>query len=596
MRLSLQSEKFPSFLGLYSGMLLYGVSPSKATLSSVLRSCAAHSATRLGESFHSCIVKVGFDSDVILQTGLLDFYAKAGDLPSARKVFDGMHQRDVVANNAMISALSKNGCVDEACKLFDAMPQRNSASWNLMITCYCKSGNIDYARRMFDLNPDKDTISWNAMIDGYFKLENPAAAHELFIQMGPARNYVSWNTMISGYVRCEEFGKAIFTFQQMQAANVRPTEVTMVSLLSAIAHLGALDMGKWVHNYIRRKQLKVDPVLGNALIDMYCKCGNVEAALEVFDQLDTRNIFCWNSMIVGLGMNGYGEKAINFFTMMEADGVKPDGVTFIGLLSGCTHLGLISKGRNYFNQMIDTYGVEPGIEHYGCIVDLLGRAGLLKEAIELVRTMPMKANQQVLGSLFRSCQIHKDTELGEEVVRYLLDLDPSDSGNYVFLSNLYASLNRWDDVSSFRKLMIDKGVHKTPGHSSIEVDNIMHEFVAGNTTHPQFSQINLFLDEITRKLKEHGYELDRASVLHDIEDEEKDGAVRYHSERIAVAFGLMNLPPGKTIRVVKNLRTCNDCHSALKIISSVFGREIVVRDKKRFHHFKDGTCSCKDYW
>lgn len=577
-------------------MLLNGVSPSKTTLSSVLRSCATHSETRLGESFHSHIVKVGFESDVILQTGLLDLYAKAGNLPSSRKVFDGMHQRDVVADNAMISALTKNGCVDEACKLFDSMLQRSSSSWNLMITCYCKSGDIDSARRMFDLNPDKDTISWNAMIDGYFKSDNPAAAHGLFVQMGPMRNYVSWNTMISGYVRCEEFGKAISTFQQMQSANIRPTEVTMVSLLSAIAHLGALDMGKWVHNYIRRKQMKVDSVLGNALIDMYCKCGNVEAALEVFDQLDSRNIFCWNSIIAGLGMNGYGEKAIYFFSMMETDGVKPDGVTFIGLLSGCTHSGLVSEGRKYFDQMINTYGVEHGIEHYGCMVDLLGRAGLLKEATELVRSMPMKANPQVLGSLFRSCQIHKDTKLGEEVVQHLLDLDPSDSGNYVFLSNLYASLSRWDDVSSFRKLMIDKGVRKVPGCSLIEVDNVMHEFVAGDTSHPQFERISLFLDEIMRKLKEHGHESDRASVLHDIEDEEKDSAIGYHSERIAVAFGLMSLPSGKTIRVVKNLRTCGDCHSAIKIISSVYGREIVVRDKKRFHHFKDGSCSCKDYW
>ncbi|XP_031380724.1 pentatricopeptide repeat-containing protein At1g08070, chloroplastic-like [Punica granatum] len=595
-RLSLRSEKFPAFLGLYGGMLRDGVKPSKTTLSAILRSCAAYSATRLGESFHSQVVKVGFEFDVILQTGLLDFYAKAGDLPSSRKVFSGMPERDVVADNAMISALSKNGCVEEARKLFDEMPQRNAASWNLMITCYCKLGDIDSARRMFSLNPDKDTISWNAIIDAYFKLHDPAVAYELFVRMGPARNYVSWNTMISGYVRCEEYGKAISTFQEMQAANVRPTEVTMVSLLSACAHLGALAMGEWVHNYITRKRLKVDSVLGNALIDMYCKCGNVEAALEVFDQLETRNIFCWNSIIVGLGMNGYGERAVDFFTMMTEEGVKPDGVTFVGLLSGFTHSGMVAEGRRYFSQMTETYRIEPGIEHYGCMVDLLGRAGLLKEAIELIQTMPMKANPQVWGSLFRSCQIHKDTELGEKVVRQLLELDPRDSGNYVFLSNLYASLSRWDDVSCFRKLMIEKGVRKIPGRSSIEVDNVMHEFVAGDTTHPQFEQINLFLDEVARKLKEHGHEPDKALVLHDIEDEEKDSAIRYHSERIAVAFGLMSLPPGKTIRVVKNLRTCSDCHSVLKIISSVFQREIVVRDKKRFHHFKDGYCSCKDYW
>lgn len=595
-RLSLDSGPWPDFVGLYSGMLRDSVLPSKVTLSSIVRSCAAHGAAQLGESFHCQIFKMGFRLDVILQTGLLDFYGKVGDLRCARKMFAEMLQRDVVADNAMVSVLSKHGCVEEARDLFNNMPQRNSASWNSMITCYCKLGDIGSARSMFDANPVKDVVSWNAMIDGYIKADQLLAAQELFVRMGTARNSVTWNTMISGYVQCKEFGKAIATFQEMRLENVKPTEVTMISLLSACAHLGALDMGEWIHDYIRRKRLKIDAVLGNALIDMYSKCGSIEAACDVFNRLPVKNIFCWNSIIAGLGTNGYGEKAIDLFALMLEEGLKPDGVTFVGLLSGCSHSGLVSAGRRYFSEMHDIYGVTPAIEHYGCMIDLLGRAGLLKEAVELVKTMPMKPNAQVWGSLLRACQIHKDTELSKHVVQNLLDLDPRDGGNYVYLSNFYASLSRWDEVNVCRKVMIDRGVHKEPGCSSIELDGIVHEFVAGDSRHLQIMQINLFLDEIAKKLKEHGHESNRALVLHDIEDEEKETAVSYHSERIAVAFGLMSTPPGKTIRVVKNLRTCSDCHSALKIISNVYKREIIVRDRKRFHHFKDGCCSCRDYW
>lgn len=385
-------------------------------------------------------------------------------------------------------------------------------------------------------------------------------------------------------------------FEHMQAERVKPTEVTMVSLLTACAHLGALDMGEWIHGYIKRNKLKIDVILGNALIDMYCKCGSLSDAIDVFHKLQSKNIYCWNSIIIGLAMHGYGNEAIDYFNSMKKESINPDGVTFIGLLCACSHSGLISEGKTYFSQMRTDYGIEPGIEHFGCMVDLLGRSGLLLEALEVITTMPLKPNAVVWGSLLRSCQIHKDTEIGEHVTQRLLELDPYDGGNYVFLSNLYASLNRWKDVDMCRKLMIENGVQKVPGWSSIEVDNFVYEFVAGDSSHPEFEKINRFLVEIGKKLKEGGYEADTGSVLHDIDDEEKEESVGYHSERIAVAFGLMRIPHGKVIRVVKNLRTCGDCHSAMKIISKVYEREIIMRDRNRFHHFRNGVCSCNDYW
>nr|GMD73220.1 pentatricopeptide repeat-containing protein At3g62890-like [Ipomoea batatas] len=600
-RISLESQDSKGFLDFYHGLRFYGFFPNKSTASLILRSCAGFGAARLGESFHCQIVKMGFQFDVILQTGLLDFYAKIGNLRSAQRVFGEMPERDVIANNVMVSALSRHGFVDEAKQLFDSMPERNASSWNLLITCYCKAGNVEFARSIFDQNPSKDVVSWNAMIDGYCKSGQLVYAEELFIKLGSARTAVSWNTMIAGYVQCREFVRAINVFREMLAENVQPTAVTMISLLSACAHIGALDMGEWVHAYIKKKRFKVDVVLGNALIDMYCKCGRIEAALDVFHGLHTKNIFCWNSIIVGLGMYGYGNEAIEAFNSMQMEGIKPDGVTFLGLLCACSHSGLVSEGRSYFSQMKSFYGIEPGIEHYGSLVDLLGRSGLLQEALELIRTMPLKPNVVVWGSLLRACHVHKDTKLGEQVTQHLLNLDPHDGANYVFLSNLYASLNRWSDVDMCRKLMNERGVSKTPGCSSIEVENILHEFVAGDTSHPQFPQINAFMDKIAKDLQANGYEPDTSSVLHDIEDEEKESIVRYHSERIAVAFGLMNTPPGKIIRIVKNLRTCNDCHSAMKFISKgralfLQGLLVINRDEfpygyVPFHCFLIGTTS-----
>lgn len=525
---SLQHENIEELLDLYRGLMISCNScffPDSVTISLILRYCANRNGAHLGKSFHSQIVKMGFEFDVILLTGLLDFYAKVGDLGSAQKVFAEMPERDDVASNAMISAFSRFGCVKEAEQLFENMPQRDSASWNSLITCYCKSSDVDKARLVFDQNPMKDVVSWNAMIHGYCKLDQMIKAEELFVQMGFMKNVATWNTMIAGYVQCSEFVKAINLFRCMLREEMKPTEVTMVSLLSACAHLGALDMGEWIHGYIHRMKIKIDFVLGNALIDMYFKCGNVVAAMQVFHGLSDGNIFCWNSIIVGLGMHGYGKEAVDAFAAMEEKGIKPDGVTFIGLLSSCSHAGLVSVGRSYFSQMKNYYGVEPGIEHYGCMVDLLGRSGCIEEALELIKSMPMKPNAVVWGGLLRACHKHKDAKLGELVTENLLSLDPHDGGNYVFLSNLYASLNRWCEVDQCRMLMNNRGVRKTPGCSSVEVENVVYDFVAGDISHPQ---INVFLDKITTELQAHEYEPDTTWVLHDVEDEEEEVRTRLH--------------------------------------------------------------------
>ncbi|URE10762.1 PPR repeat [Musa troglodytarum] len=470
----------------------------------------------------------------------------------------------------------------------------------LLRCCAALPDAFDVARavhcQIFILGLASDRILMTGLLVLYSKLNDLDSAREIF-DRNPIKDVVSWNAMIDGYCKMGEFGTAVSMFRSMQMENARPTEVTMASLLSACAHLGALNMGRWIHAYIRNHQLKMDVVLGNALIDMYFKCGAVETALEAFRGMPTRNIFCWNSVVAGLGMNGYGERAVAVFHEMEKmEMIKPDGVTFVGLLSACSHSGLVTEGKKYFSHMLDLYGVEPKIEHYGCMVDLFGRAGFLEEALHLLETMPVRPNAVVWGSLLRACHIHGDSEVSEKVTQRLMELDPNDGAYYVFLSNIYASSNRWDDVERCRSVMLRRGVRKVPGCSSIEVNNMIHEFLVGDESHPQYEEIYAFMVGIEKELKKLGYRPSTDCVHHDIEDEEKERAVMYHSEKIAIAFGIMSTGEKEPIRVVKNLRICSDCHEAAKLIAKLFDRVIVVRDRNRFHHLKNETCSCNDYW
>ncbi|KAL4192044.1 hypothetical protein AMTRI_Chr06g192040 [Amborella trichopoda] len=462
----------------------------------------------------------------------------------------------------------------------------HNVSWNAMIDCYCKSGNFEATRRIFDGNPARDVVSWNTMITGYRKSGILALAKELFDAMD-SRNSTTWNTMISGHVHTGDFANALSLSHWLACYQL---------VLIWVLGLGCLDMGKWIHAYMRHKRVKIDVVLGTALLDMYLKCGSLDIALQIFKELPHKNIFSWNSIISGLAMHGYGLQAIDALNRMRECNIRPDGVTFVGLLSGCSHAGLVDDGKGFFSLMRNEYGIEPKVEHYGCMVNLLARAGFLKEAIVLIETMPVEPNPVVLGSMLHACEAHKDIELSEKMTKRFLELDPRDGGNYVFLSNVYASRKNWDDVDAIRKEMRDRGVRKTRGSSLIEVSNAVHEFTVGDSSHVQFAQISAFLDEINWGVREIGYDAKTVPVVHYIEEEEKESSVRYHCDNLAIAFGLMSTEPGSVIRVVKKLRICGDCHVFIKFLSKNYEREIIVWDKSRFHHFRYGACSCKDYW
>lgn len=539
---------------------------------------------------------------------------------------------------ALITGYLSQGHVDDARRLFDEIPSKDVVSWNAMIAGYVQSGRFEEALDCFssmreaDVEPNKSTMvsvlsacghlgslelgkwigSWvrdkrlgnnlqlvNALVDMYSKCGEIDTARELFDEI-EEKDVISWNTMIGGYCYLSLYEEALALFDLMLRENVTPNDVTFLGVLSACACVGALDIGKWVHAYVD-KNLKGTNVMNNvsfwtSLVDMYAKCGCVEVAEQVFRSMGSRSLASWNAMISGLAMNGHAERALGLFEEMVNEGFQPDDITFVGVLSACTQAGLEDLGHWYFGSMIKDYGISPKLQHYGCMIDLLGRSGKFEEAKFLMGNMEMGPDGAIWGSLLNACRIHGEVELGEYVAERLFQLEPENAGAYVLLSNIYAGAGRWDDVARIRTRLKDKGMKKIPGCTSIEIDGVVHEFLVGDKFHPQCENIYRMLDEVDKLLEETGFVPDTSEVLYDMDEEWKEGALSQHSEKLAIAFGLISTKPGTTIRIVKNLRVCRNCHSATKLISKIFNREIIARDRNRFHHFKDGFCSCNDCW
>ena len=469
---------------------------------------------------------------------------------------------------------------------------------NALIGMYANWGLVEEARRMFDWSVNRDLYSWNIMLGGYVGTGDMVQAMDLFDEMCE-RDVVSWSTIIAGYVQVGCFMEALDLFHKMLQTGPKPNEFTLVSALAACANLVALDQGRWIHVYLDKGEIKMNEQVLASLIDMYSKCGEIEFASKIFhyERGLKRKVWPWNAMIGGFAMHGKSKAAIDTFEQMKIKRVSPNKVTFIALLNACSHGNMVHKGRGYFESMASSYGIEPEIEHYGCMVDLLGRTGLLKEAEEVISNMPMAPDAAIWGALLGACRIHKDMKRGERVGKVLKDLHSNHIGCHVLLSNIYSASGRWNEANIVRKKIEVTGRKKTPGCSSIELNGVFHQFLVGDRSHPQTKQLYSFLEEMTVKLKIAGYVPEFGEVLLDIVDEEdKETALSKHSEKLAIAFGLMNTAPGTPIRIVKNLRVCGDCHQATKFISKVYDREIIVRDRIRFHHFKDGICSCKDYW
>ncbi|KAI9097469.1 hypothetical protein K1719_025240 [Acacia pycnantha] len=542
-----------------------------ATRNHVLRQMENHFVPALSnciqiaqlKKIHACIVKLSLSQSNFLVTKMVGVCDNCSDTDYATLLFQQLEEPNVFSYNAIIRTYSHNHLYRLAISMFQQMmrhPRKSAENTispdrftfpflikscagllchrlgqqihaqlckfgtdslciteNALIDMYTKCDDLATAYKMFQLMTNRDAISWNSLIFGHARLGQMESAKDLFDEM-PCRTIVSWTTMITGYARVGCHSEALQIFREMQMVGVDPDEISIVSVLPACAQLGALEIGKWIHMYSDKNGFSKKTSICNALVEMYNKCGCVDQARDLFDQLVDRDVISWSTMIGGLANNGKAHEALELFRDMQRAQVVPNAITFLGVLTACTHAGLWKEGLECFDCMREDYHIEPEIEHYGCLVDLLGRSGRLDQALETIMKMQVKPDSRIWNSLLSSCRIHHNLDMAIIAMEHLLELEPDESGNYVLLANIYAELGKWEAVSGIRKLIRNKRIKKTPGCSLIEVGNVVEEFVSSDDSKPFSKDIFWVLDVLA-------LHQDRTNEVKDFEQELTDQAL-----------------------------------------------------------------------
>ncbi|XVF52285.1 hypothetical protein PTKIN_Ptkin05aG0006900 [Pterospermum kingtungense] len=448
----------------------------------------------------------------------------------------------------------------------------------------------------FKLGFENDLYVQNSLINMYGKCGEIQHACAVFEQMNE-KSVASWSAVIAAHSSLGMWYECLMIFGKMCSEGCwRPEESILVTLLTACTHLGALDLGKCTHGSLLRNISEHNVIVQTSLIDMYVKCGCLQKGLSLFRKMAKKNHMSYTVMISGLAMHGHGEEALRICSEMLEEGLEPDDVLYVSVLSACSHGGLVDEGFRCFDRMKSEHGIQPTVQHYCCMVDLMGKAGMLDEALEFIQSMPINPNDVVWRSLLSACRVHCNLEIGEIAANHLSQLYSQNPGDYVMLSNMYAQAQRWDEVAKIRVEIARKGLNQVPGFSLVEVGRRIHKFVSQDTSHPQCESIYEMIHQMEWQLKFEGYAPYTSQVLLDVDEEEKRERLKGHSQKLAIAYALIHTSHGSPIRIARNLRMCNDCHTYTKLISIIYEREITVRDRNRFHHFKDGTCSCRDYW
>ncbi|KAK1369779.1 Pentatricopeptide repeat-containing protein [Heracleum sosnowskyi] len=562
-----QHERFVESIECVVKMQSAGFALNEYTYGSALSACANLRNVHVGSQIHACIVKSPYALDVYMGSALIDMYSKCGFVDFSRKVFDGMPERNVVSWNSLITCYDQNGPALEAINIFVRMMncgvkpdevtlasvvsacaclsiiregkqihaqiikfdrlRTDLVICNALVDMYAKCNKIREARQIFDNMPIKNVVSETSMVSGYAKILSVTTARSMFTKM-IEKNVVSWNALIAGYTQNGDNLEALELFCQLKRESVYPTHYTFGNLLNACANLADLKVGRQAHTHVLKHGFRFQSgpecniFVGNSLIDMYMKCGSVEDGIQVFNIMEERDRVSWNALIVGYAQNGHGLEAIQMFKKMTLLGEKADHVTMIGVLCACSHAGLVDEGRQYFYSMSKEYGVEPMKDHYTCMVDMLGRAGCLDEAKNLIGLMPMPPDSVVWGSLLAACKAYQDIELGKFVAEKLLELDPDNSAPYVLLSNMYAELGKWKEVMRVRTLMRKRGVIKQPGCSWIEIQSQVNTFMVKDKRHLKKKEIYLILNVLTKMMRMSGYIPDTADQEADDDEDQTD--------------------------------------------------------------------------
>ncbi|KAK4788976.1 hypothetical protein SAY86_020295 [Trapa natans] len=576
------------------------------------------------------------EKSVVSWTTMISGFFKLGQVDMAQRFFSVLPTRDVVTYNTMLHGYFSNCRVEDALRLFEAMPFPDVISWTSVIGGLDQNGRSREALLVFQkmakcgVFPASSTLAcvlsacgnassfllgveihglilkWgfcsnefisSALITFYSVSKHMDDATKVFSSLVLSKNVVIWTAFLTAYGSNNKHDESLRVFANMFRSGIIPNQSSFSGVLNSCCSLEALDQGREIHTPAIKLNLVGDLFVCNSLIVMYSKCGSMNDSMALFSRARDKNLVTWNAAISGCAQHGRGILALALFALMLRVGMDPDEFTFTALLSACSHSGLLQKGRHLFEYFSKGDArVELKQEHYSCMVDLLGRCGKLDEAEELIKSMTFKPNSIVWLALLSAGKMHSNLDVSERAMSQILKAEPHLSAAYVLMSNLYASVNKWKEVSRLRVLMKQKGIEKQAGSSWVTVKGQRHVFLSGDRSHPLNENIYQKIDWLNAKLKELGYVPDRRFALHDTEDEQREESLSYHSERLAIALGLISTVESSTIIVMKNLRVCGDCHSVIKLIGLVVGREIVVRDSLRFHHFKGGACSCGDYW
>ncbi|KAG9155677.1 hypothetical protein Leryth_003954 [Lithospermum erythrorhizon] len=588
-------------LDVFCKMRLAGVILGQPVFVSVIKLCGNLRALGFVRQLHCLISKSKFNFDLNVIISLMASYTRCSELDDAFNLFAAMSgSQNVVSWTALISGYLKNGMIEKAANLFYQMRREgvepNEFTYSTILGSHPTISLFQVHALVIKTNYDNLASVGTALLDAYVKAGCIGEATKVF-QSIAKKDIVAWSAMLAGYAQQGDAESAVRLFRRLAKDGVCPNEFTYSSVINACATpMAAAEQGKQFHGFSIKAGVSNSLCISTALVTMYAKRGNIESAAEVFKRQNERDLVSWNSMLTGYARHGYGWKAFELFEEMNRRKVEVDGITFVGVISACTHTGLVKEGQTYFDMMVKDLKIHPTMEVYSCMVDLYSRAGKLEDAITLTKTMPFQADSTIWRTLLAACRIHRNVEIGKLAAENLISVQPHDAAAYVLLSNLLAVTGNWHERGKIRKLMDERKIRKETGYSWIEVKTKIHSFMAGDISHPLSDRIQMKLEELGVRLKDAGYQPDTNYVLQDVEDEHKEALLSQHSERLAIAFGLISTPPGVQIQIGKNLRVCGDCHSVIKLISKLEGREIVVRDSNRFHHFREGSCSCGDYW
>ncbi|PKA54085.1 Pentatricopeptide repeat-containing protein [Apostasia shenzhenica] len=593
-------------LKLFVEMISDDFNPDQFSISSAISACTDLDSVRLGQQLHSLSIRAGLVSDVCVSCSLVDMYAKCsknGSMDDSRRVFDNMPDQNVMSWTAIISGYVQSGKYDDEAitlflKMMEGRVRPNHFTYSSILKACSNLSNADLGQQIYaqviKFGLASVNVVGNSLVTMFASSSRMEEARKAFEALYE-KNLVSYNALVDGYVKNSNSEEAFEIFHQSDFRDLGSSPFTFASLLSAAASIGVMSKGQKLHGQVLKMGFECDICICNALISMYSRCGNIDDASLVFFEMRNHNVISWTSMIAGFAKNGDANSALQLFNDMVSAGITPNDVTYTAVLSACSHVGFVREGWEHFHSM-KANGLAPRMEHFACMVDLLGRSGRIEEAFEFISSMPFKADSLVWKTLLGACRTHQNFNIGEIAARNIIELEPNDPAAYVLLSNLYAAVGWWEDAGKIRSKLKEKKLNKEAGLSWMEVDNRMHKFHVGDTSHPQAKEIFKKLGELVEEIKGIGYVPDTDCVLHDVGKNLKEQYLLQHSEKIAVAFGLLTTSPPRPIRIYKNLRVCGDCHNAIGYVTMVTSREIIVRDSNRFHRFRNGECSCGGYW